>query len=246
MLPSVRPTLRLTGVLILALASVLTPRQAGITGASADVPSAGNASLPANAVDHPLRFEPNEGQTDDRVEFLSRGKGYTLFVTPDEAVLSLYRPATEADPSAQDVVRLQLLGANPDPRVKGADPLAGRSHYLIGNDPARWRTDVPHYGGVRLDEVYPGVDLVYYGTTQRRLEFDFVVAPGADPDAIRFRFAGADSLRLDDRGDLVLYTPGGRVVQHAPIAYQTINGTRHEVDSRYALTPQPPGVWHLC
>jgi len=196
-------------------------------------------AAPSVSPSHPLHFERNLGQTDERVDFLSRGKGYTLFVTPQEAVLSLSGGPADGAPVKHDVVRLELLGANPEASVDGTDELPGVSHYFRGSDPERWRTDVPHFGKVRYSEVYPGVDLVYYGTEQRRLEFDFIVAPGADPGVVRLRFAGADSLRLDQDGNLILFTPGGQVVQQAPVTYQDINGTRHPVDSRYVLSALP-------
>ena len=162
----------------------------------------------------PLAFEANQGQTDDSVEFISRGSGYTLFLTANEAVLSLrqptepssagfqpapraakmaaLRPKTES-PQASAVVRMKLVGANSTPAVTGEDQLPGKSNYFIGNDPEQWRTHVPNYTKVKYREVYPGVDLIYYGN-QRQLEYDFVVSPGADPGVIRLRFQGADEL----------------------------------------------------
>ena len=146
----------------------------------------------------PLSFEANQGQTDSQVNFLSRGNGYTLFLTSTEAVLALRKPADpaatdpktepmpttgkfqEAKESAAGVVRMQLIGANSEPRVVGLDELPGKSNYFIGNDPKKWRTNVPRYAKVRYEEVYPGIDLVYYGK-QRQLEYDLLVAPGADP-----------------------------------------------------------------
>ena len=125
----------------------------------------------------------------------------------------------KGDGVGSDVVRLRLLGANPDPQVTGLDEQLGRSNYLIGNDPARWRTNVPHYGKVRYQGVYPGIDLIYYGTSQRQLEHDFIVAPGADPSLIRLSFDGTDSLHLNADSNLVLCTPGGEVVLQAPVAY---------------------------
>src|SRR6185369_9895823 len=129
----------------------------------------------------------NDGQTDARVAFVSRGAGYTLFLAPDEAVLALRAPRKQ--PSSP--LRLKLLGANPSPRVEGERPLAGTANYFIGKDPTRWHTKVPTYARVRYRSVYPGIDVVYYGTTQRQLEYDFVLAPGADPAAIALRFDGA-------------------------------------------------------
>ncbi len=161
----------------------------------------------------PLSFEANQGQTAPQVNFLARGPGYGLFLTPTEAVLSLLQPATPSATPGQapagDVLRLQLVGANPAPAVQGLDPQAGTSNYLIGNDPSQWHTGVANYGRVEYQGVYPGVNLVYYGS-QRQLEYDFDVAPGADPGSIRLAFQGATGMELDGQGNLVLHGAGGR------------------------------------
>jgi RHS repeat-associated protein len=188
----------------------------------------------------PLSFEANQGQTDAQVNFLSRGDGYSLFLTPGEAVLSLHRPANSATGNAEAgstpaVVRMQLVGGNPSAQASGLDPLPGRSNYFVGNDPTQWHTDIPTYGRVRYQDVYPGVDLIYYGS-QRQLEYDFVVAPHADPGQIRLQFAGVDSLAVDGQGNLVLRTAGGEVVEHAPIIYQEVAGARQRVASGYAIS----------
>ncbi len=176
----------------------------------------------------PLSFEANQGQTDGQAKFLSRGSGYTLFLTPREAVLSL----SQSD--AHAVLRMQLLSANPDPQVVGLDELPGRVNYFIGNDPQTWRTGIPTYTRVRYQDVYPGVDLVYYGN-QGQLEYDLVVAPGADPKAIRLRFEGADKISLDDQGSLIAHIAGGEVIQRAPVIYQEVGGARQEISGGYAL-----------
>ncbi|MFQ5695334.1 MAG: SBBP repeat-containing protein, partial [Terriglobia bacterium] len=231
----------------------------------------------------PLSFEVNQGQTDAQVKFLSRGQGYTLFLTATEAVLALRSPklekpktkltrvassassapspsvilsASEGPASASStVLRMKLVGANPAPRVTGLDPLPGKSNYFLGNDPSKWRTNVTHYARVRYEEVYPGIDLVYYGTNQskrsgdparpelggrvssagRQLEYDFIVAPGADPGAIRLRFEGADKLTLDAEGNLILHVPGGNVALQAPLIYQKISSARELVKGGYVL-----------
>ena len=184
----------------------------------------------------PLSFEENLGQTDAQVRFLSRGRGYALFLTGTEAVLALRRPApAEDEATVSDVMRVQLVGSNPRPAVSGLERLPGQSNYLMGDDPAQWRTGIAHYGKVSYREVYPGIDLVYYGTDQRQLEHDFVVAPGADPDQIRFSVAGAESLNLDEMGNLVASTTGGDVIFQAPVTYQDIDGARRPVESQYVL-----------
>jgi hypothetical protein len=147
----------------------------------------------------PLHFEVNQGQTASPVQFLSRGPSYTLFLTPTEAVLRLQQgscrtpgAACQDDTPHSAVVRMQLVGANATPQVLGEERLSGISNYLMGSDRRQWRTGIPHYARVRYRDVYPGVDLVYHGT-QGRLEYDFIVAPGADPSAITLAFQGSDT-----------------------------------------------------
>ena len=177
----------------------------------------------------PLQFEANRGQTDKAVRFLSRGRGYSLYLTASEAVLVLAKP----DAKAQSVaLRMSLVGATSKPVVNGADELPGKANYFIGKDRSKWRTNVPTYAKVHYQNVYPGIDLVYYGN-QRQLEYDFVVAPGADPTKIVLGFRGADKLEIDTGGDLVLHAPGGDIRQHKPILYQEINGVRQEIAGSY-------------
>ncbi len=182
----------------------------------------------------PLRFEANAGQTDAQVKFLSRGSGYNLYLTQAEAVLTLSNRSSKADAGRQSVVRMKFAGANPEPQLEGADALPGKSNYLIGNDPSKWRQNVSNYEKVRYRSVYPGIDLVYYGN-QRQLEYDFVIAPGADPNAIKLDFDGVEQIRVDDQGDLVLNTGGAEMRQTKPVTYQEVNGRRQEIASQYLL-----------
>jgi len=187
----------------------------------------------------PLSFEANQGQTDGRVKFLARGPGYTFFLTPTETVLSLRTEGSglrTESPTAmrRAVVRMKVVGANAEAKLVGLDELPGKSNYFIGNDPKKWRTGIPHYGKVRYQEVYPGVDLVFYGNP-RQLEYDFVVAPGADPQAITLAFEGTDKLEIDSEGNLVLHIAGGHLIQRTPIIYQDIGGTRQPIPGHYVL-----------
>jgi len=129
---------------------------------------------------------------------------------------------------------MKLKGANGAADVEGLDLLPGKSNYLIGRDPKRWRIGVPEYARVRFRDVYPGVDLLYYGT-QQQLEYDLVLNAGADPAAITFAFEGADHVRIDATGDLVLTTAAGEIRQHKPIVYQEPNGHRETIAARYEL-----------
>jgi hypothetical protein len=202
---------------------------------------ADSAQVAAAYGELPLSFEANQGQTDAQVRFLSRGDGYSLFLTPSAAVLSLSKPldpgsAGQGRPASAQGTALfiQMVGANPAAQVVGEDSLPGTSNYFIGNDPSHWHTTIPTYSRVKYQGVYRGIDLVYYGN-QRQLEYDFVVAPGGNPGAIHLAFQGADSLALDGAGNLVLHTPGGAVVEHAPVVYQGTAGAQQPVAGRYVL-----------
>jgi uncharacterized protein (TIGR03437 family) len=195
----------------------------------------------------PLAFEANTGQADPGVRFLSRGNGYTLFLTATEAVLSLSRTAVSKVAGRENneaaskgtVLRMKLVGANPAPTVVGISELPGKSNYFIGNDPTKWRTNVPNCARVEYRDVYSGVNLVYYGN-QRQVEYDFVVAPGADPAGIRFSVEGADKLEVDSQGDLVLQANGGEIRFHKPVVYQETDGVRRQIPAGFVLTEGAP------
>ncbi len=155
----------------------------------------------------PLYFEANEGQKDAKVKFSARTGGSMLFLTSREATWR-YR----ANQTSGGALRMKLVGSNPAARVQGLDRLEGHTNYFIGNDSAKWRTNVPQYGKVQYQNIYPGVDLIYHGT-QRQLEYDFVVSPGADPKRITLQFDGAERLELDGNGELVLHTAAGEFRQ---------------------------------
>ncbi len=189
-----------------------------------------------------LSFEANQGQRNAQVKFLARGPGYALFLTPTEAVLSLKKPtaqhkAARKTPAPSEavggtVLRMRLVGANPTPRVIGQEELPGKVNYLLGKDPSKWRTGVPTYAKVKYEAVYPGVDLLYYGN-QRQLEYDLVLAPGADPHTLTLSFEGADRLEIDTRGELVLHTVGGDLRMHKPLIYQEVAGVRQPIGGGY-------------
>ena len=206
-----------------------------------------SAKILQNYGNLPLRFEANTGQTDPRVKFLSRGPGYTLFLTAGEAVLSLSSPEPRANSASPAwigsekhdvvrgaVVRFKLFGANPAARVEGVNELPGRSNYFVGNDPANWRTNVPAYGKVTFSNVYPGVDLVYHGN-RGRMEHDFIVAPGADPDSIKMVVEGAEKLVIDAGGALIVSLPHGQVRMEKPVVYQDVSNFRREVAASFDL-----------
>ena len=201
----------------------------------------------------PLSFEANRGQSASEVNFLARGAGYTLFLKPTEAVFAL-RNVDSASPTGTTaktsnepvdeqsamrnprtaVLRMRLEDADAGAAVEGSEELASRVNYFNGNDPSKWRTDVPTFGRVRYGEVYPGIDVVYYGN-QQQLEYDFVVAPGSDARAIALRFEGADALELEEGGDLLLKVGASTIRQPKPFVYQEVAGARREVEGGYAL-----------
>ena len=177
----------------------------------------------------PLYFEANRGQAGPSAQFLANGRDSQFLISPTEAQIVLRHAAT--GPVA---VRMQFVGANPQAQIRGDAELPGKINYLTGNDPAQWRTGIPIFAKIRVEEIYPGIGLIYYGNEQQ-LEYDFEVAPGANPDIIKIRFAGADKVEINPRGELVLSLKGGEIRQPEPVFYQTVNGTRREVSGGYRL-----------
>lgn len=175
----------------------------------------------------PLHFEANQGQFHESVKYVTRGKGYSIALTPEAAVVEL-----QSERAAR--VQMKLKGANQSPRISSQQPLEAKVNYFLGNDPKAWKTDVPTFAQVKYEQVYPGTDVVYYGN-QQQLEYDFIVAPHADPQAIKLEFAGAQELRLDAEGNLLLATEAGEVKQHKPIIYQEAEGNRKAISGGYRL-----------
>ncbi|HWF38399.1 MAG TPA: choice-of-anchor D domain-containing protein [Candidatus Acidoferrales bacterium] len=199
-----------------------------------------------NAYKHlPLAFEKNLGQTDSQVQYLTHGSGYELFLTPQEAVLALWQPENSAVAQSKFIsaaqlsrkasaLRLELEGANPTVAMQGLEQLERKTNYFRGNDPKNWLTNVPSYERVEYRSIYTGIDLAFYGN-QHRLEYDYVVSPGADPQKIAFRLKGSDKIRMDARGNLVVTIPSGDVTLEKPLVYQMKNGERRDVDGGYVL-----------
>jgi fibronectin type 3 domain-containing protein len=219
-------------------ASAVGARPAGRPAAKAapkPAPKAARAAalrtLQERLAQAPLRFEPNRGQTLPGIKFLARGGGYGCYVTGDGALLRL-RKGGERRPTTVGAVRMRLRGANPGAVAEGAKPLPTKASYFTSEDRSKWRSGLPTFAQVRQSEIYPGIDVVYYGN-QRRLEYDFVVKPGADPSRVRLAYEGADSVRLEKDGDLEITSGGGAFTQHLPVAYQEIGGRRKPVECRY-------------
>ena len=220
-------------------------------------PSDGVPSSPRRVRDQlaqlPLRFEANAGQTDPEARFLARGRGFTLYLTASEAVLALNevdrsarepekgnaighanRPAGRGRKTIQNTLRLALPGSNPQAEIAGIHPLSGPVSYFVGNDPSRWRSAIETFDRVQYRGIYPGIDLVFYGN-QGQLEYDFNIAPGADPAVIRLQFSGASNMALTDGGDLVISVAGGSLRWRAPVAFQDIDGVRRPVTCSFLM-----------
>ena len=224
--------------LLIALHGRTKQAAVAVNGESSSVNKSGvqaDAQAKARAVEAygklPMSFEVNKGQTDARAKFISRGRGYSVFLTANEALLKL-KLADKKDESA--VLKLTMNGANAEPQIAGLEELPGRSSYFLGNDPAKWQTDVAQYTKVKYQDVYPGIDVVYYGN-QNQLEYDFVAAPGADPKVISMAFAGADSLQVAQNGDLVMNVAGREVRQHKPFIYQEAAHGRQQIAGSYVI-----------
>lgn len=194
----------------------------------------------------PLSFEANRGQLDPQVKFLSRAHGHEFFLTPTEAVLVLSRTAQRGRPAqggsgaksegktTQAILRMKPVGGNAQPQVFGLDELPNRTNIFTGSAPENWRADVPHYGKVKYQAVYDGVDIVFYGV-EDRLKYDVIVAPGADPGVVAFDFTGAKRIKLTARGDLLIETAAGQVRQPKPYIYQQTDDGQQSIPGRYVL-----------
>jgi len=256
------PVLAIVAIALLVSSPVTRRTEASTDGTRAAQPvtPAARGRVQANFAALPLAFEENKGQTDAQVEYMARGNGYTLFLTANDAVFSL-RSASAASrmstlrrgaqlrakslPTQSNiqkdstaVVRMRLAGGNSLAKVSASGQLPGKSNYFIGNDAGKWQKDVAHYARVSYQDVYPGVNLAFHGA-QRQVEFDFVVAAGANPAPIGFHFTGAQntktSIKTDDSGNLVVSSAAGDVLLHKPVAYQEQNGARQPVNAQFVL-----------
>ncbi len=252
--------LAITGVLALGVFAAIV-LAAGVNPAPTR-PSASAAALPAVSKNDtaaarraslPLYFEPNVGQSDPHVRFLSQSSRYSLFLTDDGAVFSLVggqihkgpelakvtvNPPRQpqADRLVESAVRIRMVGANPHPGMTALEPLAGRVNYLIGNDPSKFHRDVPTYGRVRVSDVYPGIDVVYYGMPTS-LEYDIVAAPGADTSRIHLAIEGDAKTAIDASGDIEISTAAGKIAVQKPRAYQrAADGSEIPVESSFVAT----------
>jgi hypothetical protein len=195
----------------------------------------------------PLRFEPNVGQADPQAQYISRGNGYAMYFLPTEIVLALdvstnarppqrgsMFPVNHPQSRSMGLVHLKWEGANSHAVIAPEQPLPEKANYLIGNDPSQWHTNLSAYGRVHYQNLYPGIDLVFYGN-QTQLEYDFVVAPHADPKTINISIQGADQIAIEADGSLA-FSVQGRVTRfNSPAVYQIANGARRDIAAGYKL-----------
>jgi hypothetical protein len=202
----------------------------------------------------PFYFESNKGQTDPQVKYLLRGDRYAMHLTSTEAVFVFHEalawpdsqakafvPRAEDAPKAggtkRSVMRMELIGANPDPEIVGQDILPGRANYFVGNNPQNWIHDAPTFRSILYKEIYPGIDVLFY-SRQQELEYDFIVSAGSDPGRICILFKGATSAELDEKGGLNLKVGSGTIYLRPPIIYQEQDGTRRGIDGGYSMDLQ--------
>ncbi|MCD6161600.1 MAG: SBBP repeat-containing protein [candidate division Zixibacteria bacterium] len=215
-----------------------------------------------NMASMPMTFTENRGQWDEKTLFKANAGGATFWFCSDEIAYvftrdtdelledeELMRPDIPGMPDKFDkprykkeslVMRAQLIGANPDAQIIGEDRLSHNCNYFYGNEPSKWRTDVPNYSTITYKDIYPGIDLKYHGNGQG-IKYDFIVNPGADISQIQVRYEGADNLSITPNGDLEASTSFGPVHENIPSVYQEVGSSKREVIGRYVITA--PGVF---
>jgi hypothetical protein len=192
-------------------------------------PSSGGSTEPASIPLPYLWFEPSLDDADELIAFQVNGLGYSAHLTREGGARVSLR--------GKQMLQLELQGSSRHPQATGLDRLPSVSNYLLGSDRRSWRTGVPHFGRVCYVGVYPGVDLSYHGDGGY-LEYDFHVAPDADPGQIRLTFRGAERTSISEGGDLVVSTTAGDLIQRAPMVYQEIGGERRRIDGSFKLLSQ--------
>jgi len=254
---------RVVGVVLsLILTGVTSRAQERPTSTSSRKGPTQGRQINSNYGNAPLMFEANQGQTNSQVKFLSHGSGYSVFLTAGGMVLALRTsettsPAVASVAPSRDnkkpsrvssirqmertskeaksaVIAIDVVGAATNPTIVGEEALSTKVNYFIGQDPNKWRRNVPTYGKIRYRNVYPGIDLVYYGNNHR-VEYDFDLAPGADAANIQFAVKGADGLTVDSEGNLVLAKGASELRFQTPLLYQEIKGIRARVPGKYVL-----------
>ena len=181
-------------------------------------------SVVSQSLSFPLYFETNQGQSDSQVKFISRGHKYQMLFTPQDITLAL----------KESVLKMDFVGGDNSASVIGLEEQIGKSNYFVGNDPSRWIKDVAHFAKVKYEEIYPGIDLVFYGN-QQQLEYDLIAQPGAKIDQIEVAFDGAEKIEINKEGDLVLKLKDGDIVQKKPRVYQDVAGEKALIDGKFIV-----------
>ncbi|MDA2928492.1 SBBP repeat-containing protein [Acidobacteria bacterium AH-259-O06] len=191
----------------------------------------------------PLLFEENRGQAGEETVFLARGRYYDTYLTR-RGVMLAFKTGPPAKSTAQTDVdsadptptglRMWLAGARDNPKIGGEDRLPGVSNYFIGDDPKKWRTNVPSFSRIRYEEIYPGIDLLFYGS-DGHLEYDLILSPSADPQVVQLNFEGADRLEIEESGDLLIFVGKHQFQMHSPSILQSCEGAEKKVAGGYFL-----------
>jgi len=199
----------------------------------------------------PLSFIQNNGQVDRRIKFYEKGSGHATFFTKEGVYISLIKGqslevrsqklenispagARGSERREVEIIKLTLSDANKDPEIVPINKQEGQVNYFIGNDPKRWKTNIPTYQGVLYKEVYKGIDMKFYGDN-RRLEYDIFVKPGADPKVVKFSYEGIEDIEMTETGDLKIALEEGHIIQKRPYIYQEIDGRRVEVGGNFII-----------
>ena len=186
----------------------------------------------------PMRFEPNVGQFGSDIRYAARGANYGLFVSANGPFLQLSKPVrkngdkTHSHKPQSSLLGIAFKGTNTRSELYGEEEMQSKSFYFIGNDPSKWHSNVPHYAKIHQKEIYPGVDIVYYGVNGS-LEYDFELRPWASANNIQFEVNGAKHLATNESGDLVISTGNGTIKQQRPLIYQPVNGRKSLIDASY-------------
>lgn len=230
-----------SAALVLSIASVTLLCSSAALGAESQAQPVSAQQAVAAYGRLPLGFTANQGQADPRIAFLAASSGGSIQLMRESVGFTLTRGANlsahtgksvrQSQPAADESLRVSLAHASPDVSVSGLQELPGKSNYLVGKDPSKWHIGIPTYAQVKYASVYPGVDMVCYGS-QNQLEFDFVVQPHADADLVRLDLesgTGAQPVHLaiDKQGNLITAGPDGEVLLHRPVLYQVASDTTH-------------------
>lgn len=241
-------TIKLTSIFLLLSSALIIVLMQNFFINSPPTPLSSHAEH-ANLLQLPLMFEKNEGQTAKQVNYLTRTADYMMYFTPQEIVFDFRNTASPAAKHgkmkqlaetnvlpSQSVLRLQFVAANAHPKITGEKDLLAKTNYFIGNDPKKWHQNVPNYGRVHYQNLYPGINMVFYGK-HNKLEYDIQIAPNADPKRASFKLAGAKEAALDSKGNLLITMPGHEKLQmHAPVIYQMDHGQKRSIKGNFVLS----------